>query len=289
MERNEVVVQLNKVDMYISKKKYMEADKILDDLLKNADYIEINEYGKILDFNNQLEFVLYCNMNNCKKVAWKRNFLSIMYFQKGIICYENMKYKEAMTFYEKALKWNPVDFKTYAEILETCIKLHDYKKFDNYFEKAVQISIRPIQLAILYRKRGFVCVDLGKDEVGYNNLLYSKLFFPRKEADVEIAYLEKKFGTKLKYFPDIGTVKFIEKMNMQYVMPEYVCKVYFSIIKFMNDVMIKEEMKTKENYLMLIDYYHSLYFFSPNETIHNQMLAIQREYELKFPVSKEEK
>lgn len=288
MDTKQILELLKKVDLYINKKKLLEADKILDELLKTADYVEINEYGKVLDFNNQLEFVLYCNMNRSKKVAWKRNFLSNMYFYKGIICYENMNYKGAIAYYEKALKWNPVDFNTYSEILETYIKLHDLEKFDSYYEKAIQIAIRPIELAILYRKRGFVWIERGNDENAYNNLLYSKLFFPRREADIEIAYLEKKFGTKLKYFPDIGTVKFIESRNMQYVMPEYIIKVYVSLIKYMNNLMIKEEMRTKENYLILIDYYHSLYFFSPDENIHNQMLAIQREYELKYPVEKEE-
>ena len=53
--------------------------------------------------------------------------------------------------------------------------------------------------------------------------------------------------------------------------------------------MIKEEFQTRENYLLLIDYYHGLYFHNPGGLIHSALLAVQREYELKFPVTKEAK
>ena len=48
--------------------------------------------------------------------------------------------------------------------------------------------------------------------------------------------------------------------------------------------MKKEEAKTKENYLMLIDYYHGLYFHYPDASVHSAMFAVQREYEIRFPL-----
>ena len=70
---------------------------------------------------------------------------------------------------------------------------------------------------------------------------------------------------------------------------EYLIPAYTSLIKAMQDIMIKEEYQTRENYLLLIDYYHGLYFHNPGGLIHSALLAVQREYELKFPVTKEEK
>ena len=53
----------------------------------------------------------------------------------------------------------------------------------------------------------------------------------------------------------------------------------------MDEMMTKDKYQTRENYLQYIDYFHSLYFHKPDGQIHSAMLAIQREYELKFPIS----
>lgn len=286
MEAKEIVTQLKKANLYISKKRMLEADSILDKLLKNIIPIEINEYGKVLDFNTRLEFILYCYMDRHTKISWTRNFLSEIYLLKGIIKFEDRNYKKAISYYEKALRWNPASIPIYNEILESYIALKDFKKFYTYLEKAMKIAIRPIDIAILYKKIAFVYEEQGDSETAYNLLLYSKLFFPRKEVDLEIAYLEKKFGAKLKYFPDLGTIEYLKEKSLEYKRPEYIISTYAGIIKLMNDIMKKSENQTKENYLITIDYYNGLYFHKPNQDIHLEMLALQREYELKYPSEK---
>lgn len=289
MEIKETVEQLNKSNEYIQRKKYVEADKILDKLLKEIEPVEIDNHGRVLDFTNRLEFFLYCHMNRKINISWSRNFLSDIYLQKGVISFENKNYKEALDYYEKALRWNPASMLIYNEILETCISLRDYNKFDSYFQKAIKYAIRPFDLAVLYKKLGYIWIEKGQDEIAYNLFLYSKLFFPRKEADLEIAFLEKRFGTKLRYYPDLGTIEFLKNNNLLYERPEYIIPTYTALIKSMQEIMLKEEFQTRENYLLLIDYYHGLYFHNPGGLIHSALLAIQREYELKFPVKKEEK
>ncbi len=289
MEVKEIIDQIKKANMYVQKKKAVEADAILDRLLKSIEPVEIDKYGKVMDFNTQLEFVLYCNMDKRRKISWTRNFLSEIYLLKGIIQFDNKKYKEAIAWYEKALRWNPVSVPIYSEILETYMKLKDFEKFDMYFQKAIKIAVRPVEIALLYKKLGYVWIEKGNDEIAYCLLLYSKLFFPRKEADKEIAYLEKKVGTKLKYFPDLGAIEYLKEKGLEYQKPDYVVPSLISIIKAMLDLMKKEKYQTKENYLMVIDYYHSLYFHRPGSGIHSQMLSLQREYELKFPVKKGDK
>ena len=116
----------------------------------------------------------------------------------------------------------------------------------------------------------------------YNLFLYSKLFFPRKEADDEIAFLEKRFGTKLKHYPDLGCVEYLREKNLLYQRPSYIVTTYLSLVKSMDEMMRKEQFQTKENYLLLIDYYHALYFHRPDGQIHSAMLAAQREYEVRF-------
>lgn len=282
MESSEIITHIKKADMYISKKRFVEAENTLDKLLKSIEPIEIDKHGKVLDFNSHLEFILYCCMDEHTKISWNRNFLSEIYLLKGMIEFENRRYKEAIEFYEKALRWNPVSVAIYNEIIESYMALKDFEKFSVCFEKAIKIAVRPIDLAMLYKKLAFVWIEKGKDELAYNLLLYSKLFFPRKEADTEIAYLEKKFGTKLKYFPDLGTIQYLKKFNLEYERPEYIVPTYINIIKMMTDIMKKEQNQTRENYLLMIDYYHGFYFHCPSADIHSAMLSIQREYELKY-------
>lgn len=286
MEAREVVAQVKKAKLYISKKRMLEADSILDKLLKNINPIEINEYGKVLDFNTRLEFILYCYMDKHTKISWTRNFLSEIYLLKGIIKLEDRNYKKAVSYYEKALRWNPTSIPIYNEILEAYLALKDFKKVDKYFQKSIKVAIRPIDIAILYKKMAFVYEEQGDSETAYNLLLYSKLFFPRKETDLEIAYLEKKFGTKFKSFPDLGTIEYLREKNLEYKRPDYIVPTYISSVKLLNDIMKKSENQTKENYLIAIEYYNGLYFHKPTQDTHLEMLALQREYELKYSSKK---
>lgn len=284
MEPKEIVAQIKKAKLYISKKRMIEADSILDKLIKNIEPIEVDQYGKVLDFNTRLEFILYCYMDKSSKISWNRNFLSEIYLLKGIIKFEDRNYKKAISYYEKALRWNPVSIHIYNEILEANIALKDFKKFSTYFERAIKVAIRPSDIALLYKKLAFIFEEQGDTETAYNLLLYSKLFFPRKEADIEIAYLEKKFGTNFKYFPDLGTIQYLKEKELEYKRPNYIIPTYISVIKLINDIMKKEENQTRENYLTKIDYYKGLYFHNPKFDIHSEMLSLQREYDLRYPV-----
>ena len=76
MEIKEIVEQLNRSNAYIERKKYAEADKILDKLLKEIEPVEIDNHGRVLDFTSRLEFFLYCHTNNKVNISWSRNFLS---------------------------------------------------------------------------------------------------------------------------------------------------------------------------------------------------------------------
>ena len=55
-----------------------------------------------------------------------------------------------------------------------------------YLSSAVKIAMRPIDIAMLYKKLGYVWIERGEDEFAYNLILYSKLFFPKREADLKI-------------------------------------------------------------------------------------------------------
>lgn len=219
-------------------------------------------------------------------ISWTRNFLSDVCILKGIIEKENKSFKEAIKYFENALKWNPAGIHIYNEILETCMSLRDYDKFNIYFERALKYAARPIDLAMLYKKLGVVYIDKGQNETAYNLFLYSKMFFPSKEADEEIAFLAKRFGTSLKIYQDLSCIEYLKERNMLYERPNYIVPTYLSLVKSMEDMMKKEKYQTRENYLLWIDYYYALYFHKPTEQIHSALLSVQREYEFKFANNK---
>lgn len=289
MEIEETIGQLNRANAYIRKGRFIDAERIVDKLIKTLEPVEIDKYGRVLDFNNKMEFFLYCHINTKTNISWTRNFLSEIYLLKGILLYEARHFKDAIIFFDKSLKWNPVNAHTYNEILEACINLHNFDKFDMYFNRAMKIAMRPIDIAMFYKKLGYVSIERGQDEIAYNLMLYSKLFFPRKEADLEINYLEQRFGTRLKRYPDLGTIEYLREKELLYKRPPYIVPTYFTLIKAMQDMMKKDKYQTRANYLELIDYYSALYFHRPGGQIHAALLALQREYAIKFPDKKEEK
>lgn len=210
-ETIETVEQINRANALIRKERFLDAERIVDKLLRTIEPVEINKSGRVMDFSNNMEYYLYSHMNNKVAISWSRNFLSDIYLLKGNILAESRNFKEAIEYFDKALRWNPVSIRIYREILVTCINLRDYNKFDTYFSRAVKIAMRPIDIAMLYKKLGYVWIERGEDEFAYNLILYSKLFFPKREADLKIDFLQQRIGTRLKKYPDLGTIEYIKE------------------------------------------------------------------------------
>ena len=162
-ETIETVEQINRANALIRKEKYLDAERIVDKLLRTIEPVEINKSGRVMDFSNNMEYCLYSHMNSKVPISWSRNFLSDIYLLKGIILAESRNFKEAIEYFDKALRWNPVSIRIYREILVTCINLRDYNKFDMYFNRAVKIAMRPIDIAMLYKKLGYVWIERGED------------------------------------------------------------------------------------------------------------------------------
>lgn len=117
---------------------------------------------------------------------WTRNYVAQIYYLKGIIQFEKQNYREAIIEFEKVFKWNPVNVNAYMEILECCIKLNNWIKFEKTFKEAVNIALTPLELAIIYKKYAYFCTELKNYELAYNVLRYSMLICIREENQREI-------------------------------------------------------------------------------------------------------
>lgn len=277
MDINTRLMKLNEAIKLNNTKKYDEAEKIIDELIENIEVIEIDKYGKVLDFSNEVEFVFYCQgQERDSNISWNRNYISDIYLNKAIILYEKGEYKKANLILKKALRWNPVRIQIYCEILENYIKLNNMEKFKKYFNEALSKALTPLELAILYRKYAFFCIDRHEYELAYNILLYTKLMFPRKETDAEIDYLSQKAGVALKRWPDIGTIDYIRENELEYKANRVVIITYASLAKHYEEELAKQE--SEDTYIKLVSYYEILYFFNKDEKIHSLLIDVMRKY-----------
>ena len=269
LEQIKIIINL------IKNKKIEEVEKELNDLLENTEKVEINKYGRVFDFENQIQFVLYCNTKETKgNVQWDRTYISEMYYYKGIIEFEKRNYTESIQQLKKSLKWNPVKVSAYNELLENYIKLNDFTEFEETFKKSLKIVTTPLEVSILYKKYAFFCIERKEYELAYNILKYTALIYPRKENEEEIDYLSSICKVKLPKFPDLGTIQYIREHDLEYKANDSIINTYLSLAQLFEQELKKDTtIEQKKMYLeKLVDIYTKLYFFKCENNIHNLLM-----------------
>ncbi len=76
-ETIETVEQINRANALIRKERFLDAERIVDKLLRTIEPVEINKSGRVMDFSNNMEYYLYSHMNNKVAISWSRNFYLI--------------------------------------------------------------------------------------------------------------------------------------------------------------------------------------------------------------------
>lgn len=281
VDKSNTIKRIEEINNLIKEKNIEEAEKRLDGLFNEIEVIEINNHGRIYDFANELEFVLFCqSMEKPVNISWTRNFISELYYLKAVINFEKKMYQESINEINNAFRWNPNSGKMYLELLENYIKLNDFHNFEINFNKAKEIILEPVELSMLYRKYAFFCIETKKHELAYNVLRYSFLLFPRKENEQEIDYLSKLVGIKLRNIPDVGVVKYIRDIGLEYQASNKIIGTYISVIKNIEGAIKKEEIKERKLHLYerLVHYYNNLYIFKTDTNIHDGLMAAIKSY-----------
>ncbi len=284
MEEDFIVNKINEIYGLIREHKLDEAELNLDELIEGSSKTEIDRYGKILDFENNMQFVFYCNYKNVTdKLSWQRSYLSDMYYIKGYILDEKGEYEKAQKELKKSLKWNPVRVSTYMELMEQQIKLNNWDEFKKYFKEALKVALTPMEISMIYRKYAFFCTEKGEYELAYNILKYTALICYRKENEEEIEYLSHIHGVALEKAPNIGTVSYIREHGLEYFANTSILFAYTSMAEFYEEELVNEEKElTKEQRLVylksLIDVYTKLYFFKCTDEVHNLQIDAIRRY-----------
>ena len=58
-ETIETVEQINRANALIRKERFLDAERIVDKLLRTIEPVEINKSGRVMDFSNNMEYYLY--------------------------------------------------------------------------------------------------------------------------------------------------------------------------------------------------------------------------------------
>lgn len=282
MEINATIRKLNEIDKLINDKELEKAEEKLNELLENTEKTEISTHGQIFDFENDIQFVFYCNkVGKSRNIEWKQNFLSEMYLQKAMIYYEKQEYDEALKQLKISLKWNPVKTHAYMEILEIYIKTKSWDQFEKTVKEAIEISTTPLEISIFYKKYAYFFIEKGEYEIAYNILRYTTLIYYREENIDEIRYLSKIVRIDLKKTADIGTIQYIQEHGLEYKTNLAVISAHITMAKAFENRLREEKeimpLQERKNILnRLITIYTNLYFFDCEAEIHNlQMNAIR--------------
>lgn len=280
-DNSSIIKKIEEINELIRHRNIEDAEKKLDNLFNQIEVVEINNHGRVYDFANELEFILFCQtLDKHVNISWTRNFISELYYLKAVICFEKRMYKESIKEINNAFKWDPISGKMYLELLENYIRLKDFHNFEMYFNKAKEIILEPVELSMLYRKYAYFCIETKKHELAYNILRYSFLIFPRKENENEIEYLSKMVGIKLRNIPDIGVVKYIRDAGLEYEASDKIITAYITVIRNLEGALKKETNKERKIYLYerLVHYYNNLYIFKTDKDIHDGLMSIIKEY-----------
>lgn len=70
-----------------------------------------------MSFNNEFEYFAYKKIYNKSNIKWINCKIHRAYKLLGYISFDSGDYKESLNYYNKALKYNPMDEDTMLEIL----------------------------------------------------------------------------------------------------------------------------------------------------------------------------
>ncbi len=108
--------------------------------------------------------------------------------------FECGRHDEAITWLEKALRWNPFQPFYYFEISENHKAMSRFDLADQWDDRAYPYVADAIALARWYRAKGFCSVERGEAELAAAEYLVSMAYHPTEAALNEIAYIEERFG-----------------------------------------------------------------------------------------------
>lgn len=176
----------------INKKDYAPADEKMTTLLALTLPAYVKKKGTCFSFNHILDAYYYDYfIGKGKEIQYNDVNLSAFYRLQGFIKMQRNQYKEACSAYESALEWNPVDLDALLQLGELYKTMENIDACKEITMTAYNYCCTRATLARFYRNLGFFYLESYKPDLATALYQYSNIFYPSKQAENELVYLEK--------------------------------------------------------------------------------------------------
>ncbi len=197
----------------IKDKNYKEAIDVLKKLITEAESQYKGLEGKVFSFNHILETYYYAYFKkDVSKIEYTDYNINAFYRMLGFAQMHMDKHIDAITSYDKALKWNPVDLDTYLQLAEL------YKKVEN-LEGEKRVTLESYNycctrstMARFYRNMGFYYLQKYMPDVAGALYVYSNIYYETEYAHNELDFIAKATQKEIPDY-DIGSLQKILSDN----------------------------------------------------------------------------
>lgn len=182
-------------------------DKVKEKKATEAELLEFiaaaeKEYQKettaAVSFNHPLEAYYYEYYISKEPYVEVPVNMGLLYRTLGELQLASRKMRKAETSFNRSYRWNPTDLDTIYAMIEYQKKDEDLDRVYSLTEKCYPFCCTRADLAHYYRNLGFYYLESYEPEVAVALYEYSQLFYHTKQAENELAYLEKALGERYK-------------------------------------------------------------------------------------------
>jgi tetratricopeptide (TPR) repeat protein len=178
---------------YTEQGDYEKASQSMKAFLKEVEAAYSGKRGEMFSFNHILEVYYFRFFKNAGENDIQYAPLNIGSFYRfyGYILLRLQRYGDAITAYENALDWNPVDLDSLFQLSELYKKTKDLRHTLDTTWDSYNYCCSRATLAHFYRNLGFYYLESYQPDIATALYLYSNIFSASESASRDLAYLEK--------------------------------------------------------------------------------------------------
>ena len=189
--------QFQESNKLIKEGKLEEAKRIILNLVQSYEKLERVRDKIYFDFEQLMEYIIYCKTVKRSQQLDIHRYpepIAYFYYQLGCIEVEQEDTLEAITYFTKALKYNPRGLYLYEELVKLYLKQEDYDKAFSLSKEALEYAYKKEQFAFFYKALGMCYKVMQKYDISIASFVVSDHFAGEAFNKNEIAEIIKVAG-----------------------------------------------------------------------------------------------
>ena len=191
---------LDEIKFNTYKKNYDKALKMIEDLVKKVEELDMFQDDKMSEyhlFDEFFEEILYRHIYNPTKDLRRPDMIPYteIYLLYGSLLVELNRLDDAREVLQKGLRWNPINFQIMSEYIETFKMEGDMDKFFEKTVEAFNIAIHAPDVARCFRNLGYYFVEKKLYSEAISSYYLSARFEREsKQVQAELYYIDQVSG-----------------------------------------------------------------------------------------------